>query len=39
MTEANVPIYEHFGFKLAEIHQSQNVPYEEYCLIKRAKKN
>lgn len=36
MTEANIPIYEHFGFELAEVHQSQNVPYSEYCFIKRA---
>lgn len=36
MTEANIPIYEHFGFKLAEVHKSQNVPYCEYCFIKRA---
>lgn len=36
MTEANIPIYEHFGFKLAEIHQSENVPYDEYCFIKNV---
>lgn len=36
MTEANIPIYEHFGFKLAEIHQSEKVPYDEYCFIKNS---
>jgi len=37
MTEANIPIYEHFGFELAELHHSPNVPYDEYCFIKRAR--
>lgn len=36
MTKANIPIYEHFGFKLAEIHQSDKVPYDEYCFIKNV---
>ncbi|EOH74357.1 Predicted acetyltransferase involved in intracellular survival and related acetyltransferases [Enterococcus malodoratus] len=35
MTEANVPIYQHFGFELIEYHTSPNVPFAEYCFIKR----
>lgn len=35
MTEANVPIYQHFGFELIEYQTSTNVPFAEYCFIKR----
>lgn len=36
MSEANVPIYQHFGFELVEFHHSSSVPFDEYCFIKRA---
>lgn len=37
MTESNIPIYQHFGFELVETHHSPNVPFNEYCFIKRCK--
>lgn len=37
MTESNVPIYQHFGFELVETHHSPNVPFDEYCFIRRHK--
>ncbi|MGG5317462.1 GNAT family N-acetyltransferase [Enterococcus sp. AZ072] len=37
MTESNIPIYQHFGFELVETHHSPNVPYDEYCFIRRHK--
>lgn len=37
MTDSNIPIYQHFGFELVETHHSPNVPFNEYCFIKRCK--
>ena len=35
-TPDNVPIYEHFGFTVAETHSISQLPFCEYCLIKRC---
>lgn len=37
LTEDNVPIYQHFDFELVEQHHSANVPFDEYCFIKKAR--
>lgn len=34
-TKSNVGMYEHFGFELVETHTNENVPFSEYCMIKR----
>ena len=34
-TKENVAIYEHFGFELVETHSCDEIPYVEYCLLKR----
>lgn len=35
-TEANVAIYEHFGFQLVETHSDPKVPFSEYCFIRKS---
>lgn len=34
-TKANIPIYEHFGFKLVETHHNSSNTFSEYCLYKQ----
>lgn len=35
-TESNVQMYEHFGFELVETHTSDEVPFSDYCMIKKV---
>lgn len=37
-TKSNVQMYEHFGFELVETHASDEVPFSDYCMIKKCKR-
>ena len=36
-TKDNILIYEHFDFDMVEEHKSADMPYAEYCMIKKFK--